>query len=660
MTDEVPSASSDAAPSAVDLLYRVLQPDPPPFAVLQRADHPGVVEVLVGTVIEIEQLRQLTAASAGHDLLVAIPFRQIAERGFACHDGGEPMLVLQIHQRATISTRELLELLPDVEIATQAGAFDLDDDEYARIVQEIIDEEIRAGEGSNFVIRRSFRARLRRSDPQVLLTVLRRLLSAESNAYWTFVLHTPGRSLVGASPEQHVRLRHGLVRMNPISGTYRYPPDGPELNGLLSFLADQKEADELFMVLDEELKMLARICGPGLRVLGPYLREMAHLAHTEYVIEGPTTHDVATVLHQTMFAPTIIGSPLENACRVITRRERGSRGYYGGALALIGRESTGAASLDSAILIRTAELRPDGGLRIDVGATLVRDSRPEAEVAETWSKVNAVLVALGLAERSGGRSRSAASWGEVGEISEALVRRNQTLSRFWLGGLGGGGSDALRRLGGSVLVVDFEDTFTAMLAHKIRSLGMDVDLRSWQQVRPNRLVDYDCVVLGPGPGDPANRADPRIAAVDRFTRALLARRVPFLAECLSHQVLCAIHNLELFRKPRPHQGTQRVIELFGHLEPVGFYNSFAARMRPGQIRPMVQDGVRLEISADPASGEIHAVRGPGFASIQFHLETVLTCNGTEILARLLADAMSARTWPRDPRAKLPRRMSARR
>ena len=76
--------------------------------------------------------------------------------------------------------------------------------------------------------------------------------------------------------------------MNPISGTYRYPPAGPHPPGVLDFLADRKEADELYMVVDEELKMMARICSGGGRMLGPDLKEMARLAHTEYLIEGRT------------------------------------------------------------------------------------------------------------------------------------------------------------------------------------------------------------------------------------------------------------------------------------------------------------------------------------------------------------------------------------
>ena len=131
--------------------------------------------------------------------------------------------------------------------------------------------------------------------------------------------------------------------MNPISGTYRYPAGGPTLAGVKEFLADRKETDELYMVLDEELKMMARICEGGGRVAGPYLREMARLAHTEYFIHGRSDRDVRDILRETMFAPTVTGSPLESACRVISRLRAAGPRLLRGVAALIGRDAAGRA-----------------------------------------------------------------------------------------------------------------------------------------------------------------------------------------------------------------------------------------------------------------------------------------------------------------------------
>src|SRR5438045_110313 len=88
---------------------------------------------------------------------------------------------------------------------------------------------------------------------------------------------------------------------------------------LVEFLTDPKEINELFQVVDEELKMMSRICGKGGVVRGPYLREMSSLVHTEYVLDGSATMDPIEAFRESMYAATMIGSPLEKAARVIHR-----------------------------------------------------------------------------------------------------------------------------------------------------------------------------------------------------------------------------------------------------------------------------------------------------------------------------------------------------
>nr|WP_042191209.1 anthranilate synthase family protein [Kibdelosporangium sp. MJ126-NF4]CEL19920.1 2-Amino-2-deoxy-isochorismate synthase [Kibdelosporangium sp. MJ126-NF4]CTQ97144.1 2-Amino-2-deoxy-isochorismate synthase (EC 4.1.3.-) [Kibdelosporangium sp. MJ126-NF4] len=624
--------------TARDLVTSLLADGSTPFALLRRSTVDGqVVEVLTGDMAEFPALTDLPLPGDGVDaVLAAIPFRQITERGYDCVDDSERILALVVNQRLSISVDEALRLLPDVAVTLTDGRFDLGDDEYGRVVSRIIDDEIRTGEGSNFVIKRSFRAALEGYRPQVAMTIFRRLLTMESNAYWTFVVHTGERTFVGASPEQHVQVAGGIARMNPISGTYPYPAAGARLDGLLDFLADRKETGELFMVVDEELKMLARVCDHGARVHGPYLREMARLAHTEYVLEGPSSMDVRDVLRETMFAPTIIGSPLENACRIIARHEPNGRGYYGGALAMLERDETGATSLDSAIMIRTADIRRTGELRIDVGATLVRDSRPEGEVAETWAKVDALLAATGLDRSARGArpSRAAASpLADQPEVISALERRNATLSSFWLAKPAD--IDVGAPVTGRVVIVDGEDMFTGMLGHQLRSVGLDFTIRSWDSVRAEGMAAYDQVVLGPGPGDPRNTADAKVARLRELVSHLLDNDIPFFAECLSHQVLCELLGLRLFRRQRPNQGVQRDIDLFGQVEPVGFYNSYAARHDADLLESPRVRGV-VDVCRDGQTGEVHALRGARFASTQFHLESVLTQRGAGLLAELMA------------------------
>ena len=119
--------------------------------------------------------------------------------------------------------------------------FEPDDGTYGALVRRVLADEIGRGAGSNFVVRRSFLATVDDAGPRTALAVFRRLLLAERGAYWTFVVHGYGRTLVGASPERHVSLAGGVATMNPVSGTYRYPAGGPTVPDLACFLADRKD-----------------------------------------------------------------------------------------------------------------------------------------------------------------------------------------------------------------------------------------------------------------------------------------------------------------------------------------------------------------------------------------------------------------------------------
>lgn len=609
-------------------------PAPPPFALLARAGRPGV-ELLLGDVVDVDRLADIPLPGAGGHAatLALIPYRQLTERGFECHDDGAPLRCLRVRSRVSLDRADVVAALAgDVDVTP--GGFDVADDEYADIVGRVIRDEIGRGAGANFVIRRDYLARLTGSVPHAALRLFGRLLTGEPGAYWTFAVHAGDVTMVGATPERHVSVDSGTVVMNPISGTYRVPAGGATTGDLLRFLADPKETEELFMVVDEELKMMSAVCEDGGRVLGPFLKEMSHLVHTEYLLEGTTRLDVRDVLRETMFAPTVTGSPLENAARVITRYEVGGRGYYAGVAALIESGDDGL-SVDAPILIRTAQLAPDGSVRVPVGATLVRHSVAGHEVAETHAKAAGVLTALGvlpLPAAPAAPSPSPSSFAADQEVAAALTARNRTLAPFWLRPQGQDERPALA--GRSVLIVDAEDRWTAMLAHLLRRLGMRAEVRRWSAVDPADGAAYDLLLAGPGPGDPRDVDDPRIARLHDVVRARLDAGRPLLAVCLSHQVLAGLLGLPLGPLPQPYQGTQRLVPLFGRETRVGFYNTYAARLVDGAEPPGV------EVAAHPETGEVFALRGAGFASVQFHLESILSADGIDLLAELVTGALA--------------------
>ncbi|MFD3487795.1 anthranilate synthase family protein [Streptomyces sp. NPDC058665] len=646
--DAIRTESTGADSTGTDtraLLARLTGDGCPPFALLRRRtpgrDH-DTVELLIGEVREVARLADIPAEDERPSLAL-VPFRQIRERGFDAHDDGTPLAVLVADETYELPLAEVLAHLPAHHVQVEDGAFDVDDERYADVVRRVVEDEIGRGEGANFVIRRTFEGRIPGFGRADALALFRRLLAGERGAYWTYVVHTGdkgGRTLVGASPEVHVRMSGGTVVMNPISGTFRYPPEGPTTEALLDFLGDRKETDELSMVVDEELKMMCTVGDMGGVVIGPRLKEMAHLAHTEYELRGRSSLDVRDVLRETMFAATVTGSPVQNACRVIARyeplgRDGTGRGYYAGALALVGRDAGGAQTLDSPILIRTADIGADGGLRVPVGATLVRHSDPAGEVAETHAKAAGVLTALGVHPGRPDGSSVRKALADDPRVRAALDSRRAQLAPFWLKM-----RERSASLTGHALVVDSEDTFTSMLAHLLRSAGLEVTVRRYDEPGSGTeaaLAHRGPVVLGPGPGDPSDAAGSRMRTLRALTAALL-REHPhgLLGVCLGNELIAAELGLGTARKRLPYQGAQTRIDLFGRTETVGFYNSFTARCDDERAAALAARGI--EVSRDGA-GEVHALRGPGFAGVQFHPESVLTLRGPEIVGDLLAGAM---------------------
>lgn len=190
-----------------------------------------------------------------------------------------------------------------------------------------------------------------------------------------------------------------------------------------------------------------------------------------------------------------------------------------------------------------------------VGATLVRGSDPAGEVAETHAKAAGVLAALGVRP---GRPRAEAVRPRLAEdprVRAALDGRRASLAPFWLRMQER--SDALT---GHALVVDAEDTFTAMLAHVLRAAGLEVTVRRYDEpgLREAALAHEGPLVLGPGPGDPSDTADPKMRFLRGLTAEVIAgNRHGVLGVCLGHELIAAELGLDIVRKEVPYQGRRR-------------------------------------------------------------------------------------------------------
>lgn len=105
----------------------MLTPDPPPFALLnwpESAD-PDCLDLLVGTIGTMRELAEVWlpepwdevppgAGRATHDVLALVPYRQIVERGFVCHDDRTSILAMTVQAQGRVPVQEALHRIPDV------------------------------------------------------------------------------------------------------------------------------------------------------------------------------------------------------------------------------------------------------------------------------------------------------------------------------------------------------------------------------------------------------------------------------------------------------------------------------------------------------------------------------------------------------------------
>lgn len=613
-------------------LIQDLSPNQTAFCLIQKQDSDEVLyfrgESL--TLDEIDQIPRPSEEPTGqrtYHSISLIPFAQIRERGYLVRHDGEKILSLRINQQSHLSLEDLLAQLPSEAIQLTAPLqYDSSEADYEALIRHIVEDEIGNGEGANFVIPRKATSTIQDFSLQKALTIFKSLVTNDYGTYWKFVFYDGKTYYIGSTPERHLSVEGRKVKMNPISGTFRkdkqYAKRDDFKADLLRFLSDPKEINELFMVVDEELKMMAKMCDQGGIIIGPLLKEMSSLIHSEYLLSGESDQDLLELFKSSMFAATVTGSPVENACKIIHKYSKKSRGYYGSALLLIGQNEAGEPFLDSPITIRTAVIDQTGDLSIQVGATLVRDSIPSEEVKETYSKSAALVNSILQDESRKPKPPLMTTLANDDDIAETLQLRNQNLSNFWFFRQEKGLSLQTQASKLKLTIIHNEDDFVYMLRHIFNALGAQATVVSFHDY-DFASDQSDITILGPGPGNPQQHTIEKMQKNQAITEQLLAHRKKSMFVCLGHQVLCQHLGYSIMKKKVPHQGVQEKINLYGTFELVGFYNTFVPRYEP-DITP-------FEVSVGEVNHELVAIKGDDFLGFQFHPESILTKNGATIL-----------------------------
>ncbi|HWA87327.1 MAG TPA: anthranilate synthase component I [Opitutus sp.] len=255
-------------------------------------------------------------------------------------------------------------------------------------------EFIRAGDIIQFVPSQRFSREFKKTP----LDLYRALRTVNPSPYM-FILETGDFSIVGASPEVHVRLTDGLVEIRPIAGTRRRgatPADDAALEQEL--LADAKERAEHLMLVDLARNDIGRVCRHGSIRVPEFMivERYSHVMHIVSQVEGQIApgRTAFDLLRATFPAGTVTGAPKIRAMQIIAAQEPTRRGFYAGALGYFGYDR----NMDTCIMLRTALIKA-GHIHIQAGAGIVADSVPASEYQETISKASALFKAVAMAEQ---------------------------------------------------------------------------------------------------------------------------------------------------------------------------------------------------------------------------------------------------------------------
>lgn len=183
-----------------------------------------------------------------------------------------------------------------------------------------------------------------------------------------------------------------------------------------------------------------------------------------------------------------------------------------------------------------------------------------------------------------------------------------------------------------VLVVDNYDSFVFNLVQYLAQLGAECDVTRNDEVKPSDALDYDGVLLSPGPGTPERAG----GCIDLIREA--AGRVPVFGVCLGLQAIAVASGGRVGRAPELLHGKTSEVHHGGVGVLAGVPSPFTATRYHSLAVEPGSTSAELEITGTTPSGVIMAMRHRSLAveGVQFHPESVLTESGHRMLANWLS------------------------
>lgn len=246
------------------------------------------------------------------------------------------------------------------------------------------------GDVFQLVLSRQFQQKFKGDE----FNVYRALRSINPSPY-LFYFDYGSFKLMGSSPEAQIKISNGKAIINPIAGTFRRTGDmAKDIQLGKKLAADKKETAEHVMLVDLARNDLSKHADNVEVEVFKEVQYFSHVIHLVSTVSGQLKGNPIEIVGDTFPAGTLSGTPKYKAMQLIDTYENQSRGFYGGAVGIIGLDG----SVNLAIAIRSF-VSKNNVLYYQAGAGIVIHSDEEKELQEVNNKLAALKKALILAEK---------------------------------------------------------------------------------------------------------------------------------------------------------------------------------------------------------------------------------------------------------------------
>lgn len=592
------------------------------YAIIEKNEEVSVCSWAIHSLSSLTELENLQKETRKKIVFIT-PFCLVQNEKWYDAIWDEPILAMEIESEILTNREELLELMPNDEVRLWAIQKDINDEDFSETVS-LAKEEIHNWNVNQVVLSRKFMTNIDISS-ETILNIYSKLLQNRWQ-YMTFLFNTPDKTFIWASPEKHLEARNNQLYMNPIAWTFWKKDEETFLERFLEFLEDDKEIWELAMVIDEELKMIAKITKSWI-IDWPLLKEVWAVIHTEANLKWEKKENLSIIeaFRETLYAPTLVWWPLESAFSTIKKYENESREYYWWAFWVLWD-----GFIDSAIVIRTAFIdKLNSILSVRAWAWIVKDSEPKKETEETTLKSNWFFGSLKW------KNSPNAKWylqnlspEKTKKIEELLEQRKSKLSKFYLESNLEDNLEVKEISWKKIVILHSGDDFTELTWFMLKKMWANVEIINSLDFDTKKSSNYDIVLLWPGYWDINDENDEKMVELLKTTEELIKKDTKLVWICLWHQAICKNKWYKIERQNKITQWEQLEVTLDWQKENLGFYNSFSpvANINSTSIQ-------RFEWN------RILKLTEKNISSSQFHPESIMSINGFEVLKKMILELL---------------------